>query len=1028
MSRESGAAKLNATVAGLERRAAAMLAQHGDGLPPDALDTIIDALSSVTDMPGVIPEVAGRASVTLGFALKSRYMAQLHQTSSTADIDRSIAIYRAAALREGADYALLSNLAQAYLARSVKAHDVATARNTLLAHAYALDAVSAADPHFASAVEFAATLVQLPLVDHRGDVGLETLAASLLRAQRIAVRGSRSAQECARALYGLGERLLIRYADGGTPSHLEHAIAALTGAIPGLAAEPGAFVVLGLAFSQRAALRGPERGGEDLDAAVTAMRTAMRLATTGEQRHDCAAHLVAFLVHRFETSRQRDDLDEAITLGMRVQAQSGEAGPAAKKFCTPLLEKALTLRAQLDNSAGDAQRAYLLRHFDPRLTDFHDDERRADRPMGKLKRIFREPYLTLAQKRREHTHPDLELAAETEQEIDRLTEAITGATDDTTRSQIREALVDALSGQYIARPDTRGLDELINQSALLIEELPATDAEHRADHRIKLAYALRQRYDTRGRAADLDATAEHLRPVLDDERLPTWHRFAAAVQLGQAEAQGGRWPGAREALGGAVNLLPLFAGRQLAPDDHLREVADWSEVASDAAAAAVRAGAVEHALELLERGRGLLLGRALDYRETFEHIRTADPEQGPRLIEELRRLGTQLAAPRGPGGVDHRRATVAAWNRTVDSIRRLPGCGDFLAPVTVRDLHPAAAGGPVVTVNISRYGSHALVLTATTVEAVPLPDATVEAVREQETVFFDALAFAELSPADPAATHDAQEPLRDVLAWLGSAVVGPVMAHLGRSGPVPARIWWVPTGNLATLPLHAAELGEGRSALDRTVSSYAPTVTSLARAGRRPGPPALGEVHLIAGGPSSLAGATAEVDRLVEHFPDAHRILGADATRSRVAAALRTSSWLHIACHATSYWNAPIRSALHLHDGPLTVGDLLADRAPRGELVYLSACETVLSSTVAAAEVMHLGTAFHVAGYRQVIGTLWRVTDGTAAETARLFYDRLGSPPQAGTASRALHETAQELRRRYPGLPTRWAAYVHIGP
>ncbi|GGJ43878.1 CHAT domain-containing protein [Streptomyces brasiliensis] len=87
-----------------------------------------------------------------------------------------------------------------------------------------------------------------------------------------------------------------------------------------------------------------------------------------------------------------------------------------------------------------------------------------------------------------------------------------------------------------------------------------------------------------------------------------------------------------------------------------------------------------------------------------------------------------------------------------------------------------------------------------------------------------------------------------------------------------------------------------------------------------------------------------------------------------------------------------------------------------------------MAGSALADEVIHLGSAFHTAGFRHVIGTLWRVTDGTATETARLFYDNLPPDLDADQAAQALHTTAVELRTRYPQFPARWAGYVHIGP
>lgn len=145
-------------------------------------------------------------------------------------------------------------------------------------------------------------------------------------------------------------------------------------------------------------------------------------------------------------------------------------------------------------------------------------------------------------------------------------------------------------------------------------------------------------------------------------------------------------------------------------------------------------------------------------------------------------------------------------------------------------------------------------------------------------------------------------------------------------------------------------------------------------------------------------------------------------------AAFHDVGWAHIACHASSYAARPVDIALHLADGPLTAGEVLAARSGHGHLAYLSACETVLAGSALADEVIHLDSAFHTAGFRHVIGTLWRVTDGTATETARLFYDNMPRDLDADQAAQALHTAAVDLRARYPQFPARWAGYVHIGP
>jgi CHAT domain-containing protein len=55
---------------------------------------------------------------------------------------------------------------------------------------------------------------------------------------------------------------------------------------------------------------------------------------------------------------------------------------------------------------------------------------------------------------------------------------------------------------------------------------------------------------------------------------------------------------------------------------------------------------------------------------------------------------------------------------------------------------------------------------------------------------------------------------------------------------------------------------------------------------------------------------------------------------------------------------------------PLTMADILALSLERGQLAYLSACETAMTTPDLVNEALHLVTAFGLAGYPQVIGTL----------------------------------------------------------
>ena len=87
-----------------------------------------------------------------------------------------------------------------------------------------------------------------------------------------------------------------------------------------------------------------------------------------------------------------------------------------------------------------------------------------------------------------------------------------------------------------------------------------------------------------------------------------------------------------------------------------------------------------------------------------------------------------------------------------------------------------------------------------------------------------------------------------------------------------------------------------------------------------------------------------------------------------------------------------------------------------------SACNTTFTSPHPADEVLHLTGAFHLAGYRNVVGTLWPVDDIAALAIAADFYRDLTArgttPPDTTKTARALHHTTRALRAEYPKTPT----------
>jgi CHAT domain-containing protein len=179
-----------------------------------------------------------------------------------------------------------------------------------------------------------------------------------------------------------------------------------------------------------------------------------------------------------------------------------------------------------------------------------------------------------------------------------------------------------------------------------------------------------------------------------------------------------------------------------------------------------------------------------------------------------------------------------------------------------------------------------------------------------------------------------------------------------------------------------------------------------------------------------LPGARQEADLIGACFPTRHTSrVGEQATRAEVLNDLRGHAYVHFACHGGFRVDEPSAAALYLHDGPLTVLDVAALRLTGAEFAFLSACQTAVGGGLPD-ESIHMASALQLAGFRQVIATLWTIADQQAPYIAQRVYDLLsdGDHLDLTRTARALHQVVRELRDAYPGDPSRWASYIHTGP
>lgn len=599
-----------------------------------------------------------------------------------------------------------------------------------------------------------------------------------------------------------------------------------------------------------------------------------------------------------------------------------------------------------------------------------------------------------------------------------------------------------------------------------------------ADCESTLAGAYLERYQNGGAEADLDAAIEHAeraraatsaeeprhmgmlsntatayevwadrRPVPDlvvsglveaaSRATPAGPRAKAAAyrDIGMLALKTGHLDHAATMFRAAVEVLPQCAPRSLGWSDQEAQLAGSRGLISDTVAVHLALGDVSAAVELAELGRGIVLSNQLDARSDITALQRAAPD----LASEFELLRAELDAerPAATGAMEEsawlvrRRAAADEWDRLLDRIRRIPELADFLAPPRITDLQRAAAKGAVVLVNTSAAGSDAVILRPDSVTRIPLDDLTPAAAQSHAS----ALTGVHLAENSVVQT-EGQGATPELLAWLWQAITKPVLTALGAlrqraaDEPLP-RVWWVPTGILNLLPLHAAELPGGPSALDHVISSYAPTIRVLLHGRHRS--PAGTHRQLTVGmrytpGLSDLLGSEAEAKSMQARYPGAVGLANADATVDAVLDALPHATFAHFACHGSSHPVWPSKCALHLHDGVLPVPEISRRRLRTGELAYLSACSTAQGSMTQADEALHLASAFQLAGYRHVVASLWPLHDTIAAEAAHHFYGLLGDPPSADLAPIALHQVVRRLRATYPKHPQVWASLVHNGP
>lgn len=628
----------------------------------------------------------------------------------------------------------------------------------------------------------------------------------------------------------------------------------------------------------------------------------------------------------------------------------------------------------------------------------------------------------------------------------------------------------ALCSSYELTLSPEELQDAIEAGQSALAMLPL-DSGHQARLLANVGVCYEKQFRKTGSAQARTQAMTYFEQAARSEASPVWDRIRPARGWGLLAAGAAEYSVAADALGYVVELLPTLAWHGLGMADRLSYLGSegMSGLPSEAAACAIADGRPDRALQLLEHGRGVLLSQVLNLRTDLSALDTVHPDLAQELDTVRSRLDNAEETDR-----ESRRDLAHRWDQLVSKARGLPGFSGFLLPPRLETLLPAAAAGPVITVNVSTRRCDALLLTGEGIRLRELPGLTAEAVSEQVSRYLSVLQEAERTAAESfsaremasvrgtpeatrryveaqrerAAAHRAMEhTLGEVMAWLWETVAEPVLTTLGFDGPPPPdrpwpRLWWCPTGTLSLLPLHAAAhrgadgRRDHRAVLDRVISSYTPTLRALTQARQHRERAGAADRFLVVAlpetpGQAPLPHVSHERDVLAALFPgDRHTLLeGERATRNRVSQELARHRWAHLSCHGDQDLTQPLQGGLLLYDGVLTFGDV-AGHHHNGEYAFLSACKTATGGIRLADEVVAVASALHYTGYRHVIASSWSVLGSKAADLAEAVYADLSSDGafSPDRAAWALHRGIRMLRDRHPSQPSVWMPFTHTGP
>ncbi|OCL13956.1 hypothetical protein AOQ84DRAFT_74259 [Glonium stellatum] len=407
------------------------------------------------------------------------------------------------------------------------------------------------------------------------------------------------------------------------------------------------------------------------------------------------------------------------------------------------------------------------------------------------------------------------------------------------------------------------LNDSIHYTQLAVNSTPKGH-KHRAERLDNLVIGHQDRYLKHRSSGDLQVALDLFEESSRELNSPPIKRMGAASRALDASIQLGDWARAAVIVEQFINLLPLSTPRTNSNEDLQFALRNFSGIGSVAASVFIKAGKTAlEALEMLERGRGIISSVAMELRSDNSSLKEHDPQMWLRHSELREAVASAMnSTHRSVLKVDKmstddytaKSIELQQLSDALDSyqaeLRNLP---TFQYPqhiLSEAQLLELAVAGPIVSFNTTYLGSHATLIAKDGIRNLPLP---LLKLKDIEECIITTTSFKDISrPAKPKSLKvngvsiPVSQPiaLRDIvktMRWLWDVAVKPILEELGLLWQCPPQrlpsIWWIGGSLMSLLPIHAAgyhDAGSTQNTLSHVISSYIPTLKALQFSRRKP--------------------------------------------------------------------------------------------------------------------------------------------------------------------------------------------------